>query len=142
MKPFDQAIYDEDDNAKEQIIEWLAKNGITATVNEDKYAIDLVTPNGAGIEVEVKHNWKGKKFPYDCVHFSARKTKFAKPNTFFAMLNDERDHVLITTGEAVFESPIVSKRTKYTRWEQFIEIPISKCDIYRLDRKTSKLVIR
>jgi hypothetical protein len=142
MKPFDQAIYDEDDNAKHQIINWLERCGIVATVNEDKYGIDLVTPNGAGIEVEVKHNWVGRKFPYPEVHFSERKLKFAQPNTFFAMLNHDRDHVLITTGEAIFSSPRTKKRTKYTRWESFVEVPLSLCSVYSLARRTAKLDIK
>lgn len=140
-KPFDEKIYAEDDPAKELVIKWLKKRGVVATVNENKYGIDLITSMGTGVEVEVKHNWKGSKFPYDCVHFSARKAKFAKPNTFFVMLNDERDHALVTTGEALFASPIVSKRTKYTRWEQFIEIPIDLCTIHKLNAKTDTINI-
>lgn len=141
-KPFDLKAYEEDDNAKYVVIEWLKKNKINATVNPDKYGIDLLTETGAGVEVEVKHNWKGTKFPYDNVHFSARKTKFAKPNTFFVMLNDERTRALVTTGEAIFVSPVVSKRTKFTRWEQFIEIPIELCEIFNLSTKSSKLTIK
>jgi len=140
-KPFSAETYAEDDPAKGLVIKWLKKHKIVSAVNEDKYGIDLITSTGTGVEVEVKHNWKGPAFPYECVHFSARKSKFAKPNTYFVMLNDELTHALVTTGESLFVSPIVSKRTKYTRWEQFIEVPIELCTIYKLSVRNESIPI-
>jgi hypothetical protein len=112
-KPFDEEIYAKDDPAKELIIKWLKKHKVSSAVNENKYGIDLITS----------------------------KAKFAKPNTFFVMLNDELTHALVTAGESLFVSPIVSKRTKYTRWEQFIEIPIELCTIYKLSVRNESIPI-
>jgi hypothetical protein len=79
-KVFDQKHYDDDDNAKHQVIAWLESKGFMAWVNSDQFGIDVQGVR-KGIsyefEVEVKHNWKGREFPFDTVHFSNRKRKFA-----------------------------------------------------------------
>jgi len=134
-KPFDVQMYGADDNAKHDVIEWLEGRGFTAWVNPDQYGIDVLAlyeGNLLSFEVEVKHNWVGEKFPFDAVHFSARKLKFATPNSYFTMLNNERSHVLVTTGIIVSASPVVSKQTKYTASERFIEVPLARCVISRL----------
>ena len=41
-KPFSQIIYNADDNAKHQIIEWLMDQGFEAWVNPDDYGIDVL----------------------------------------------------------------------------------------------------
>jgi len=134
-KPFDAQMYGADDNAKHDVIKWLEGRGFTAWVNPDQYGIDVLAlyeGNLLSFEVEVKHNWKGDKFPFDAVHFSARKLKFATPNSYFTMLNNERSLVLVTTGVIVAASPIVSKQTKYTASERFIEVPLARCVISRM----------
>ena len=40
-KEFSQSLYDENDDAKHQIIEWLEQRGFMAWVNEDQYGIDV-----------------------------------------------------------------------------------------------------
>jgi hypothetical protein len=134
-KPFSAQMYGADDNAKHDVIGWLEGRGFTAWVNPDQYGIDVLAlyeGNLLSFEVEVKHNWVGEKFPFDAVHFSARKLKFATPNSYFTMLNNERSHVLVTTGIIVSASPVVSKQTKYTASERFIEVPLARCVISRL----------
>jgi hypothetical protein len=49
------------------------------------------------------------------------------------MLNDERSHVLLAHGSTLMESPVVSKKTKYTVDEEFVAIPLSQCVIRVLD---------
>ncbi len=134
-KPFDKAIYDVDDNAKHLVIAWLKTERFDAWVNPDTYGIDLLATrdgNQYGVEVEVKHNWSGATFPYDKVHFAARKLKFTKPNALFAMLNNERTHVLVTDATTMSKAPIVVKSTKYTNAEEFVEIDVNDCIIRML----------
>ena len=111
-------------------------NGFVAWVNPDKYGIDvLATKNGEqyGFEVEVKHNWQGEKFPFNTVHFSARKQKFIGFNHLFTMLNDDRSCVLVVDEQALRAAKIVSKQTKYTDNELFIAVPIHDCTVFRLN---------
>ena len=138
-KPFSQTLYNKNDDAKFQVIEWLTHGQWEAIVNPDDYGIDVLAVDEFGddykFEVEVKHNWKGPKFPYGEVHWPARKLKFAKEtgNVYFVMLNHERTHGLLASAEDVLSSEIVAKPTKYTAMEQFIEVKISKCKIFAFD---------
>lgn len=135
-KPFDEAQYNADDNAKYDIISWLERNRFTAWVNPDQYGIDVLADRDGdryGFEVEVKHNWQGDQFPFSTVHFSARKQKFIGWNHFFTMLNDERTCVLVVDEAALRASPVVEKATKFTEAELFIAVPKKACVIFRLN---------
>ena len=135
-KPFDPELYDEDDNAKYLVVDWLGRQGYDAWVNPDQYGIDVLALKDFdeyGFEVEVKHNWKGPVFPFKSVHFSARKRKFIAPNHYFTMLNDERSCVLVVDGETLAEADVVSKETKYTSGELFIEVALRRCGVFRLN---------
>ena len=132
-KAFDQSHYDQDDNAKYQLIDWLEKhNGFMAWVNEDQFGIDvLALKNGEqyDFEVEVKHNWDSDSFPFDTVHWSARKLKFARPDrtNWFAMFNNSRSRALFASGEVLLSCPVVIKNTKYSQGEKFVEVPLARC---------------
>lgn len=129
-KPFSEKLYDEDDNAKYQVIEWLTEQGYHAYVNPDQYGIDVIAEQGDVTyfyEVEVKHNWKGPVFIYDGIHWTERKRKFAVENAFFVMLNHERTHAFITTWDVVLAAPVIVKNTKYTANEKFIEVSKKDC---------------
>lgn len=134
-KPFDVELFQADNPAIDNLIAYLKSLGWSAWYNPDKYGIDVLATDPDGkrweIEVEVKHSWKGAKFPYPAVHFSARKTKFAYDNSIFVMFNDDRSYALGVRGSVVAKSRIVEKDTVYTRGEQFIEVPISKVRIWR-----------
>ena len=128
-KPFSQQHYDEDDWAKYQIIEWLESKGYKAWVNPDKFGIDILATRWGrqfAFEVEVKHNWRGKYFPYEQIHFSARKRKFVALDveTWFVMLNHERTHALLIDGEHILAAPIANKDTKYSQNEAFVSVDI------------------
>ena len=135
MKPFDSDLYERDDNAKYIVIDWLATKDINAIVNPDEYGIDLLGEGhlgNYGIEVEVKQNWSGAKFPFPTIHYSARKKKFidAAENIRFVTLNKEWTHLCAVSGETLRQAKIVTKDTKYTKAEEFIEIPIEQTRIY------------
>jgi hypothetical protein len=130
-KEFSQSLYDDNDDAKYQIIAWLEERGFMAWVNEDQYGIDvqaLKMGKQYVFEVEVKHNWNQDGFPFDTVHFPLRKQKFAgEEGAWFVMLNADRTQALFVSGAVFMQSPTVRKRTRYTDDEEFVEIPISRC---------------
>ena len=130
-KPFDQTLYDADDSAKHLVIKWLRSRNVVAFVNPDQYGIDLLGRyKGAdyAFEVEVKHNWRGFDFPYQTIHYSARKRKFVLPDvkTFFVTLNHERTRLLLVGSNDFMAGKLVSKDTIYTTSEWFVEIPIHR----------------
>jgi len=133
-KPFDPVLYGRDDDAKDDVIRWVARRyGYHLYVNPDQYGIDLLCDNGWSFEVEVKHNWSGGKFPFQSVHFSARKLKFANRQSIFVMLNSGRSHALLVAGDVVKWSRVVRKATKYTTDERFVEVPVRFAELVRLD---------
>lgn len=134
FKMFDQNHYDADDNAKEQVIAWLVTCGYEARVNPDQYGIDVLA-DGKGrqlaFEVEVKHNWKGERFPFPTLHYSARKRKFLdnEREVRFITLNNDRTHALIATNTQLAKARTVAKNTIYTQNELFIEVWVSQCTL-------------
>ena len=134
-KPFSKELYDADDNAKHLVVDFLNKRDLKAFINPDDYGIDVLAERDNkqwGYEVEVKHNWKGTKFPFKTVHIAGRKMKFAAPNTYLCMLNHERTHMLLIKGSDILEAQHVTKDTIYSMNERFIEIPFHLCRIYEL----------
>lgn len=126
-KPFSNEQYDKDDPAKLKIISYLQVLGGTAWVNPDPYGIDILASfrgRQFAFEVEVKHNWSGGKFPYESVHISARKLKFVtlEPWAWFVLLNHELEYAILIDGKYVRNSPIITKHTKYSSDESFVEI--------------------
>ena len=136
-KVFNKDHYNADDNAKHQVIEWLVSRGFMAWVNSDQYGIDVqgvLKGECYEFEVEVKHNWTGSVFPFDTIHFSNRKRKFATADklTWFVMLNDERTHALLISGATFLAAPVVTKNTIYTQAEQFVAIPVAQGRLIQL----------
>ena len=136
-KPFSKSLYETNDGAKHQIVTWLTTQGFKAWINPDQYGIDVLADKNEKryeFEVEVKHNWRGSTFPYDTIDFPARKLKVAKPTleNFFAMLNHERNRVLIISGQTFLNSPIIKKDTIYTKDESFVNIAISEAKFFDL----------
>ena len=142
-KPFSPELYADNDNAKELIIKWLNTDDENhAYVNPDQYGIDVICDTADArryfYEVEVKHNWNGAKFPFSTVHFPKRKMKFANKDSIFAMLNHQRTHVLLISGQQFLDASIVRKDTVYTRNEEFIEITVDDCKIVELGESIDK----
>lgn len=137
-KPFSQDLYDKDDEAKEFVMLYFQERyGFIVYVNPDQYGIDLIVENARGtfeLEVEVKHGWKGEKFPFRSLHFAGRKIKFAKnpAHVHFITLNDDWTYGLLTSGETIAGAKVITKDTIYTKNEKFVEVPIDKCDLLRM----------
>lgn len=128
MKPFDQALYDADDNAKHLIVEWFNSHGWVLQVNPDEYGVDLIgfdpLLRAVTVEVEVKHHWTTPTFPFKTVHVSARKRKFIHEGAYLVMLNHQRTHALTFSHHDLNAAHIVTKDTIYTTAEQFLELPV------------------
>jgi len=137
VKPFDLALYEADDNAKDIVIQWLKGYGYNVDVNPDQYGIDLIGTDNTGkaiaVEVEVKHHWKGSHFPFRTVHVSARKQKFVKPDAYLVMVNHERTHCLTLNYEALSAARLVTKPTIYTTDEQFMQVDVEIAKIRKLN---------
>ena len=137
-KPFSRELYERDDAAKEFVITFFTvRYGWIVYVNPDQYGIDLIVENERGVfelEVEVKHNWKGPRFPFPTIHFAARKLKFAKnpANVNFIMLNDDWTYAVVIDGPTFASSPIITKDTIYTKNERFVEVSIAKGQLLKL----------
>ncbi len=136
MKPFDPQLYERDDIAKFFVIDWLRAINIEAKVNPDPYGIDLLATSSNGdyqIEVEVKQNWSGWRFPFQTLHYSARKAKFLKDGiqTRFITLNKEWTYAAVVNGESFRSAQKIKKDTIYTNNELFIEIPLNEIDFYK-----------
>jgi hypothetical protein len=138
-KPFSKIQYDADDDAKNQVGKFVAQHwGFTnVRINPNRYGIDvLADDNGTptGIEVEVKHNWTGNLFPFQTVHFAARKTKFLGecPQVYFAMLNHERTSMIVVDGSQFDEARLVCKNTGVTSNEWFLALPFVRFSKYDL----------
>lgn len=133
-KEFSQSLYEQDDSAVLNVIAWLLDAGWKASVNPDKYGIDVLAVDPTGrpwdIEVEVKHSWRGSRFPFKDVHISARKKKFISSRSIFMMVNDDRSYALAFRGELL--RPGVVKSTRFTDGEEFLSVPLSVCRIVSL----------
>jgi hypothetical protein len=133
-KPFDIDLYRADDDAKLDVLNWFNKyNSKPSHINPDKYGVDIITPWGS-VEVEVKHNWSGYTFPFESLHLPGRKMKFAKLGATFVVLNHEHTLGLVVDGATVVECPVITKNTKYSAAEQFIDVDLYKCFVIHLDR--------
>lgn len=141
-KQFCPQQYDADDNCKHDIIRFLEEqtwSRFSLVVNRDKYGIDLVGEcNGVtcGVEVEVKHSWTGRDFPYTNVHIAARKVKFidSRDLVYYVIVNHERTQALIFSPnyEEVDQITLVRKTTVHTASEWFMQVPLHECDQYAL----------
>lgn len=137
MKPFDQQLYKTDDPAKDKVLRWLEHRGYKTQINPDQYGIDLLAEKDGrtvGIEVEVKHNWRGQAFPYQTVHIASRKLKFFEnDNNYLMMLNHDWSFGLSFSADQIKKAGVVKKDTIYTQQELFIELPLFFANRYYLN---------
>ena len=132
-KRFDKDLYDDNDtSAKEKAIAYFKRIGMKAEHNSDRYGIDLIVDNKFYCEVEVKHNWKTSRFPFNDLQLSERKRKFAVLDNddmpvVMMVMNSLQTDALVVKGRDVIDSPSVEVSNKYIKsGEYFFKIPINK----------------
>lgn len=131
MKPFDQALYDENDRvAKDAVRDFIKYQWSLDAIEGDKYGVDLIVRSGKDVvgyaEVERRHNWVGK-FTFGTVHVPFRKKKFfemAKETALFAVSQD-LSQAMWARGEDILSSPIVKLDNRYMKDEPFFDVPVS-----------------
>jgi Holliday junction resolvase-like predicted endonuclease len=137
MKEFDPKLYQDNDDAKYLVIQLLESEGWYARVNPDPYGIDILASKrnkDIAVEVEVKHSWKAKDFPFDTVQIPCRKQKFAElAGSWFAIISSDRTQVLITDGQSVAKSNQVIIKNKYVSDnEKFYQVPLLDFTLHKL----------
>jgi hypothetical protein len=124
MTVWSQQRHDESIWAQDLFVDILNyKTERNAKVNDNIYGIDVVTDE-YDFEIEIKHNWVGREFIYDTMHYAARKRKFITPRSFFVTFNSDSTRYFITHSSALKDQNIIMKDTKYSTLEPFIVVPV------------------
>jgi hypothetical protein len=124
MTVWSQQRHDESIWAQDLFVDILNyKTERNAKVNDNIYGIDVVTDE-YDFEVEIKHNWVGREFIYDTMHYAARKRKFITPRSFFVTFNSDATRYFITHSSALKDQNVIMKDTKYSTLEPFIVVPV------------------
>jgi hypothetical protein len=133
IKQFDKNSYDLHDPQKYKAIEYFNKKKFTAIVHPNKHAVDLIVTdtdqNTFYCEIEVKNNWKGKKFPFNDIQVLYKKKKhftLDKPSMLM-MFNYERTHALILHDKDILQCDVKEIPNKFNReGEYFFIVPVEK----------------
>ena len=124
MTVWSQQRHDESIWAQDLFVDILNyKTERNAKVNDNIYGIDVVTDE-YDFEVEIKHNWVGREFIYDTMHYAERKRKFISPRSFFVTFNSDATRYFITHSSALKDQNVIMKDTKYSTLEPFIVVPV------------------
>lgn len=133
-KAFSQELFDQNDTpAREKVKRSFAEIwGLTLVDNSDKYGPDLVAYRGSVfegfVEIEVKHNWLGNRFPFPTVHFPKRKERiFGEGPMIFVVMNKHMTHFIWFRLNSLKSARVITKRTRLTDFQEgFLEIPVSE----------------
>jgi hypothetical protein len=131
-KAFSQELLDQYDSKAKYIVKkfFEEQGGFSLVINPDKYGIDLISPNGIGVEVEVKNNWGDTKFPFPDIHIPERKKPLVNGKNIFIVLNKDCNRMAIISSKDM--QTIVNKNTSYTEKEDFYSIPIDKVKFIKI----------
>lgn len=144
-KPFSKSLHDKNDKiAKSLAIEFINSfyEDLLAVENPDKYGIDIIIYEGDSVygyaEAEVKHSWKGKKFPFNTIQFPERKRKLVEKSeglpVLHFMTNTNQTMALIVDAFYVINSPLKEVPNKYVdRGEMFFQVPRIKAQFVDLE---------
>ena len=132
-KPFDAALYAENDALARNKVRELLSDRFTVVDNPKRYGVDLLVYNESGehlfnVETEIKRVWVND-FIYTSVQFPERKRKFCaleKP-TYFVMFNSDLSQYLVVKGADLAASPLEMVRNKYVKFgEHFFQVTLDK----------------
>jgi hypothetical protein len=134
-KPFDQALFDaNDDRGRQAAIKALSGNGIAMIPSHDKYAVDLeMHLRGvliAYVEVAISPQWKGIHFPFKSSHILYRKKKYLNLlcPTYFIIFNNECSHHMMICGSDIVKCKVIEVPNKYVpAGELSFDVPLSIC---------------
>lgn len=135
-KRFDKKLYIENDKAGKEVVRKtynskFFNDNIRVYPNLGKYDVDMTMYRGediiAYVEVEVKHNWSGYKFPFSTVQIPERKDKFiglGKP-TIFCVVNSEKTRFFAVLDIHLTKDRLRVVPNKYVKeGEKFFQVPV------------------
>ena len=133
-KPFSQELHDQNDiPAREKVkISFAEFWDLTLVDNPDIYGPDLLAYRGSVfegfVEIEVKHNWIGTRFPFSTVHFPKRKERiFEDGPMIFVVMNKDLTRFIWFRLDSLKSAKVITKKTRLTDFqESFLEIPVSQ----------------
>ena len=143
-KPFSQELHDDNDpQARKKVQDFfLHQQGVELVENPDKYDIDLLQKdNGsilAGYEVERRHNWFTRDFPFTTLHVPARKAKYADRAypTYYVATNKLMNYALMMPFTELKEAYCLEQRNRFVgRGEFFFNVPVNNTEVIHLDAK-------
>lgn len=130
-KTFDYGLYNgNDDEARQNTIEWLDYHGYDAKPHPNPYAQDLVatcrrTDKQFLVECEVKRVWKRGDFPFQSVQLPERKKKFFDEKTLFFIWSGTGLRAVIFWSSSIKHLEPVEVKNKYvSEGERFFQIPL------------------
>jgi len=100
-----------------------------------QYGIDIIFEKDGEVlymDGEQKTHWNNCVFPFPTLHIPGRKIKWAKEDTWFAVVSNDRKKVALVRGDVAAQHTI-RKNTIYTEDEIFMEVPMSKVRICQLE---------
>jgi len=133
-KPFSKELHDQNDGpARARVRQSFAEMwGLNLVDNPDIFGPDLIAYRGSVfqgfVEIEVKHNWTGARFPFKTVHIPSRKERiFQHRPMIFVVMNKEMNRFIWFKLDDVVAGARVKKKTRMTNFdESFIELPCKK----------------
>ena len=144
IKPFSKQLYFNDALARQATFN-IFKESRNLTVEDipDQYGVDLILLKGinkvCGLELEVKKNWVGQRFPFQNVQFLERKSHYR--NVLWVLFNSDcTAHLTAKIGDILTcEKRIIPN--KYLKDEAFYIIPLEKVQFNGLYRLMHTLAI-
>ena len=145
-KPFSQALHDDNDPvARKRIKDYLEwAHGVKLMENPDKYDIDLICQEDgsiiAGYEVERRHNWLGRDFPFTTLHVPERKAKYAERPypTFYVATNKFVNYALLMPFSELTKAYCQEQKNRFVGdGEFFYNVPVewTSMELMYLDAK-------
>ena len=143
-KPFSQQLHDDNDPVARLKVQdyFMAQQGIELVENPDKYDIDLLhKSNGdilAGYEVERRHNWATRDFPFSTLHIPERKAKYADMPfpTFYIATNKLINCALMMPFTELTKAYCNEQKNRFVgQGEFFYNVPVTATEIIYLDEK-------
>ena len=135
-KPFSKSLYDECDNkGKQMSIKLMQSFGYTLKDDSEAFCDRdiIMTKDGKDVwvEAEISPAWKYDYWPSSWNMTCPTRKKRSKAHLYIRA-NADLTCACVVPMQDVLCSPTLIKDTKYTKNEEFFNIPIDKCDFFNL----------